>query len=96
MLVMATLGVTMALGTVGMTAEAAAQTDKAQTNVQTQQAVADTKVQGESNLKLTTEWVTKLLPDIYSNRYISVKIYRQNTLRIRKTSANSVLNAFNP
>lgn len=29
MLVMATLGVTMALGTVGMTAEAAAQTDKA-------------------------------------------------------------------
>ena len=56
MLVMATLGVTMALGTVGMTAEAAAQTDKAQTNVQTQQAVADTKVQGESNLKLTTEW----------------------------------------
>lgn len=32
MLVMATLGVTMALGTVGMTAEAAAQTDKAQTN----------------------------------------------------------------
>ena len=68
MLVMATLGVTMALGTVGMTAEAAAQTDKAQTNVQTQQAVTDTKVQGESNLKLTTEWVTKLLPDIYSNR----------------------------
>lgn len=53
---MATLGVTMALGTVGMTAEAAAQTDKAQTNVQTQQAAADTKVQGESNLKLTTEW----------------------------------------
>lgn len=50
MLVMATLGVTMALGTVGMTAEAAAQTDKAQTNVQTQQAAADTKVQGESNV----------------------------------------------
>lgn len=56
MLVMATLGVTMALGTVGMTVEAAAQTDKAQTNVQAQQAAADTKVQGESNLKLTTEW----------------------------------------
>ena len=62
MLVMATLGVTMALGTVGMTAEAAAQTDKAQTNVQTQQAVADTKVQGESNLKLTTEW-DKVFPE---------------------------------
>ena len=59
---MATLGVTMALGTVGMTAEAAAQTDKAQTNVQTQQAVADTKVQGESNLKLTTEW-DKVFPE---------------------------------
>ena len=62
MLVMATLGVTMALGTVGMTAEAAAQTDKAQTNVQTQQAVADTKVQGEINLKLTTEW-DKVFPE---------------------------------
>ena len=62
MLAMATLGVTMALGTVGMTAEAAAQTDKAQTNVQTQQAVADTKVQGESNLKLTTEW-DKVFPE---------------------------------
>lgn len=62
MLVMATLGVTMALGTVGMTAEAAAQTDKAQTNVQTQQAAADTKVQGESNLKLPTEW-DKVFPE---------------------------------
>ena len=62
MLVMATLGVTMALGTVGMTAEAAAQTDKAQTNVQTQQAAADTKVQGESNSKLTTEW-DKVFPE---------------------------------
>lgn len=62
MLVMATLGVTMALGTVGMTAEAAAQTDKAQTNVQTQQAAADTKVQGESNLKLTPEW-DKVFPE---------------------------------
>lgn len=62
MLVMATLGVTMALGTVGMTAEAAAQTDKAQTNVQTQQAAADTKVQGESNLQLTTEW-DKVFPE---------------------------------
>ena len=62
MLVMATLSVTMALGTVGMTAEAAAQTDKAQTNVQTQQAAADTKVQGESNLKLPTEW-DKVFPE---------------------------------
>ena len=59
---MATLSVTMALGTVGMTAEAAAQTDKAQTNVQTQQAAADTKVQGESNLKLTPEW-DKVFPE---------------------------------
>lgn len=59
---MATLSVTMALGTVGMTAEAAAQTDKAQTNVQTQQAAADTKVQGESNLKLPTEW-DKVFPE---------------------------------
>ena len=62
MLVMATLSVTMALGTVGMTAEAAAQTDKAQTNVQTQQAAADTKVQWESNLKLPTEW-DKVFPE---------------------------------
>lgn len=62
MLVMAMLSVTMALGTVGMTAEAAAQTDKAQTNVQTQQAAADTKVQGESNLKLPTEW-DKVFPE---------------------------------
>lgn len=62
MLVMATLSVTMALGIVGMTAEAAAQTDKAQTNVQTQQAAADTKVQGESNLKLPTEW-DKVFPE---------------------------------
>lgn len=62
MLVMATLSVTMALGTVGMTAEAAAQTDKAQTNVQKQQAAADTKVQGESNLKLLTEW-DKVFPE---------------------------------
>ena len=77
MLVMATLSVTMALGTVGMTAEAAAQTDKAQTNVQTQQAAADTKVQGESNLKLPTEW-DKTFPQssavehgkaVFHNRY---------------------------
>ncbi|XOQ25613.1 MAG: hypothetical protein ACFWTM_04605 [Mitsuokella multacida] len=62
MLALAALGVTMALGTAGMTAEAAAQTDKAQTNVQVQQAAAGTKAQGESNLQLTKEW-DKVFPE---------------------------------
>lgn len=61
MLALAALGVTMALGTAGMTAEAAAQT-KVQTNVQAQQAAANTKTQGESNLKLTQEW-DKVFPE---------------------------------